>query len=167
MSDDLTAYLYINFNGVELAQRFAFFMNEDTRPDFPDEVPENEAPLVDIFELMPDGGQMQWPSETECTLQFYEDAFEAKEQLILALPYFDIKLALLCEDDFDYCHYKRFDGNFFDFLYSPEALDFEDDDEQHNRQLSEALIALVAKAEAKGKSEATLCLGRALANASV
>lgn len=162
MSDDITGYLYLCFETTEVAQRFAFYMDTDTRPDFPDDVPEHEAPLVDLFDYMPDCDEMDWPSETECVLYFEEDTFEAKELFPKILPHFSVTLALWCEDGFEYCHYMRFDSEYFDFLYSPKPLEDEDDDKKHNRQLSKELINTVSEAAKKGKHHATLCLGRAL-----
>jgi hypothetical protein len=162
MSDDITGHLYLCFDTTEAAQRFAFYMNTDTRPDFPDDVPEHEAPLVDLFDYMPDCDDMDWPSANECVLYFEEDAFEAKELFPRILPHFSVKLALWCEDGFEYCHYMRFDGEYFDFLYSPEPLEDEDDDKNHNRQLSNAQMDAVGKGAEKGAEHALLALGRAL-----
>ncbi len=44
--------LYARFSNTASLERFLFFLEEDTRPSFPDEVEPNEAPWVEHFEFL-------------------------------------------------------------------------------------------------------------------
>ncbi len=148
---DITISVYLGCKTQIIKQRLEFYFDEETRPDFAEEVPESEAKLVDIFELMPQPEEMESLSDTELVLFFELDAFEMMQLLPSILKFFEINKVIILEDSMDYRHYKKFNGEGFDLLHSPEALEDEGDDILYNQNLSSEQIKSFNKATEKGR----------------
>ena len=159
---DVSACLYVSCSSENKCDRLRYYLEPETRPDFPEDVPADEAALVELFEEMPDPEEMNRVAECELIVYFGEDAFSAKELLPKVLPRFQVKQALWYEDSTEHQEYYRFEDDSFEFLYSPEPLESPEDDERYNRELSQAVQDDLHEARKKGIDQALLCLGRAL-----
>jgi hypothetical protein len=115
-----------------------FYLDPETRPDFPDEVPASEAAWVEAFELLPDPSSID--QLDDCTVSVYfDDESDAEPHQICAAIALLEPVSLLSweaiECEVYYQSWKRGNNT---LLYAPEGLENPQDDEKYNRNLDEA-----------------------------
>jgi hypothetical protein len=159
---EASACLYIFCPSKSVSDRLCYYFDPKTRPDFPEDVPDEEAELVDYFEEMPDPEVIKKPTDRELIVYFDEDALEVRELLPNILQHFSMKQALFYEESIEHQAYYRFEEDSFEFFYSPVPLEFPDDEERYNRNLSGSMQAELKQARRKGIDKALLYLGRKL-----
>ncbi len=156
---ELMAMLYVRCADARGRERLAFYLDEATRPDFPDEVPAEEADLVRAFESVDAPAQLLKPSATELVASFEMPSGDTQYALASVLGRFGAEKAIWHESDGGelnvyYCYR---DGDFH-FLYSPQPLDDPEDEARYNRALPQAARELLN--QEAGMAQAVLYLGR-------
>lgn len=120
-------------------QRLMFYLDPETRPDFPDEVPESEATWVEAFELLPDPSSMEQVDDTTVSVYFDDESDAEPHQICEAIALLEPDSLLSWEVVECEVYYQRWkDGN-NTLIYAPEGLEDPQEDEKYNRNLDEAI----------------------------
>lgn len=120
--------IYVRCGAIAQCDRIAFFLRSETRPLFPEDVPEHEENLVEAFEDAETPTSLQ---SDGTTLAAYFDQFEgfdtaeATVKAIAAMQPSDIYLFFA--NDEETRHYYRYAQGELRFLLSELPLDGEDD----------------------------------------
>ncbi len=141
MMSDISAFLYINCRDENQLERLRFYLDPITRPDFPGDVPTDEAEVVTLMETMADPDDIKKCSDTELILLFEEDAFDAKEILPVLFKYFPPRTSVWLELSHDGEAYFCVDEKGFEFVFSPEILDASAEKKLSGRDVSQEFIA--------------------------
>ncbi len=124
---ETNAIIRFTSNLPEILKRIQFYLNDDTRPDFEDEVPNEEKAVFETMEFAEIPFQIERPNET--TLDAYFEFIDETEleSLIKALVWFKQDGAYLYfADDEEYKVYKQYHDDRFIELYhhmDDEAMD--------------------------------------------
>lgn len=130
--------IWVRFADTSSCDRLAFYLDPDTRPDFPDEVPESEASWVDHFELLPDPDQLERVSGDVLLIHFGDDADAQPDQVCEAISLLSPTQLLTREDIEGEVVYHSWQGAQSTLVYAEEGLDDPDDDRRYNRRLDDA-----------------------------
>jgi hypothetical protein len=157
---DITAFLYIQCDSKEQLKRLVSYLDEDTRPDFADDLQENERELFALIEDCPLADEIVQKSDTELQVFFEHDAFEAMQELPKLLAAIQCENAIYMQDSHDETLYYKLSGDSFSFLYSPLPLEDERDDQEFNRKLNGDVLDGAKAAYEIGRLSLLLYLGR-------
>jgi hypothetical protein len=129
--------LWIKFPKASNCKRLIFYLDPDTRPDFPDEVPEAEAKWVGIFELLPDPCSIEQIDEHTVSVYFDDEADAEAHQICAAIALLEPDNILSWESIEGEVYYKSWQGGDNTLIYAPEGLEDPMDDKKYNRVLNE------------------------------
>ncbi len=102
----------------QTAQRLAFYLDGNTRPDFEDEVPEKERDIFKKMEFAETPIEIQWRDDVTFDAYFENIEEIDMEDLLYAVSAFELDNAyLFFADDEEYKTYKQFHNNTFKTLY--------------------------------------------------
>ena len=106
MGSQVQGLLLIETKDKEQAKRLPFYLNIETRPDFPEDVPESEAEWIDIFEVMEEPDLVELIDEHYVAVGFFqeeEDYSQEMEEFSEALVReVGVVSVVLCEFNSDY-----------------------------------------------------------------
>ncbi len=112
------------------------YLDDETRPDFVDDLPDKSEELFSLIEQCPAADSISMKSNTELELFFEFDAFEAMEELPKLLNAMACENAVYMKNSHDETLCYKLDDSYFSFLYSPQPLENESDDKKYNRNLN-------------------------------
>ena len=137
---EYSAAIYVRCSSASQCERLVFYLDAETRPSFPEDVPASEADRVEAFEFLPVPTDLHRPSSASLLAYFDEgvDSFGDIEGIMGAIALAEpAALYLYFADDEETQHYYRHAEGELEFLYSEVPLD--DGDEEYNRRLDEKL----------------------------
>jgi hypothetical protein len=108
MSSLIEFNLLVRHPETEQIKRIGIYLEPDTRPDFPEDVPEEEADWVDAYEVVPYPERLERPDEYTLLL-FYDgdDLGELPEDLANALVLSQPSMILSYSDLEDHVLFER------------------------------------------------------------
>lgn len=130
--------LRITFAEPSSCQRLMFYLDPETRPDFPDEVPDAEAAWVEVFELLPDPSSLEQVDDKTVSVYFDDESDAEPHQICTAIALLEPVRVLSWEVIECEVFYQSWQGGNNTLLYAPEGLDDPQDDKKYNRNLDEA-----------------------------
>jgi hypothetical protein len=130
--------LWVKFPTASSCKRLIFYLDPDTRPDFPDEVPESEVEWVEVFELLPDPCSIEQIDEYTLTVYFDDESDAEPHRVCAAIALLEPDSVLSWESVEGEVYYQSWVGSDNTLLYAPQGLEDPDDDEKYNRNLNEA-----------------------------
>ncbi|MFQ3248097.1 MAG: hypothetical protein ACI9SP_004757 [Arenicella sp.] len=157
---DIVASVYVKCRSENELSRLMSYLNDETRPDFVDDLPDDEKELFDLIEQCPVADELTIKSENELEMFFEFDAFEVKEELPKLLAAMKCENAIYMQDSHDETLYYKLEGNHFSFLYSPIPLEDESDDEEFNRNLKNEDLVGAKSSYESGRLSLLVYLGR-------
>lgn len=131
--------LWIRLPKALACERLIFYLDSATRPDFPDEVPENEAAWVEAFELLPDPSELHRIDASTLMAYFDDESGAEPSSVCEAIALFSPVQLLSWEDVEGEVLYQSWQGDSGTLLYAPEALEDPEDEIKYNRCLNEAV----------------------------
>ena len=109
MGSQVQGLLLIKTKDEEEAKRVAFYLEPDTRPDFPEDVPESEESWIDVFEVMEYPDLIELVDDRYVAVGFYQgetnysqEMEEFSEALVSEVGVISV---VLCEFDSDHGNY--------------------------------------------------------------
>jgi len=81
MGSQVQGLLLIKTKDEEQAKRLPFYLNAETRPDFPEDVPDLEAEWVDVFEVMEDPDLIELVDEYYVAVGFYQEESDYSQEM--------------------------------------------------------------------------------------
>ncbi len=131
-------YIWVEFDAITIADRLPFYLHSETRPDFHDEVPAQEADWVDAFEFLTEPTSIKRINKSSFFIFFNSESNADSFCLCKAIGLLKPKLLLTLENAEGEENYNIWiDGN-NSLVYAPEGLEDPEDDERYNRNLSAA-----------------------------
>lgn len=131
--------IWARFADATSRDRLAFYLDPETRPDFPEEAPESEASWVDHFELLPDPDQIERLSGNVLLVYFGEEADAQPDQVCEAIGLLSPTQLLMRENIEGDVFYHSWQDGQSTLIYAADGLDDPDDDTRYNRQLGDAV----------------------------
>ena len=151
------AVIYVSCRESSNLSRITFFLDGETRPDFYDEVSENEHDMVDAFEDALTPNSIRLPSDNELIAEFHPDDLKELEAVLKAVELLKPdKLLAFFADDEETQHYYQFTDNRLQFIYSEIEFDDPEDNEKYNQNLTSAVAKKISNMEDKGEALAYL-----------
>ena len=147
------AYIVVRCKGASQVEKLLLYLEEATRPDFSDEVPAGEASLFELAEPVPFPSSVNHVSSNLVELSFNEDLIDVKQELPKFLDALNVERSVLLMDSFDEEYFYLQSDGFFEFYYSAEPLESEEDELEFNRELSGEVLKGAINCRAKGKRE--------------
>lgn len=138
MSELLSLSVLARYAHPEAMERLAFYLREESRPEFPDEVPENEAAWVEAFEFLP-AVELERMDDRMMVAHFNSDSGfgDELEDILDAVAltgpeeiYFH---AFLGDNEW----YGRYRSGHKELIWATTGLDDPDEDQRLNQNLSE------------------------------
>lgn len=139
MSELLSFAVLIRYATRAGPKRLAFYLAEETRPSFPDDVPVQEAAWVNAFEFLPTA-ELEQPDDYTLVAHFSNDSGfgdeldEVLDAVALTGPETIYFHAFLGDNEW----YARYRKGRQELVWAVAGLDDPDDDERLNRNLSDA-----------------------------
>jgi len=147
------AAIYVQCSKADELKRIEFYLNGETRPDFPEDVPSGEAQFVEAFEFVPVPESLKILSADALAAHFYPDSLEEVKDLVKALALFKPgKLFMFFSDDGETHHYYRYQDGSLCFVFSEIPLDDSEDEKKYNRNLPTELAKTIENMDDKGKA---------------
>lgn len=131
--------LYTVFNDNKAKDRALFYLQEETRPNFPDEVPESEAELVELFEFLSYPHQVE-AENNSLTLWFgdpyrEEDLHEDIGPMMEGLSILGAKQVLVYWEYEDEACYEQYVNGNKELIWSVYGLESPEDEARYNKIL--------------------------------
>lgn len=125
MGSQVQGLLLIKTRDEEQAKRIPFYLEAETRPDFPEDVPDLEADWVDVFEVIEEPDLIELVDECYVAVGFFQDeedySQEMEEFAEALVNKVGVVSVLLCEFNSDHGNYIwRFRNNESELLWTEE-----------------------------------------------
>lgn len=140
MSINVSAVLTINCKTKQKSKRLKIYLNEDTRPDFPEDAPQNEADWVEPFEFLENPDSIKEIDEKTLLVAFYPEETDftddAKELMKTLLEIVQVESIIYCELGEDWTMFEYLTKDKRKLLWAVDGLDDPEDDDKYNSFLS-------------------------------
>jgi len=147
------AVIYVQCFDAEKLKRIEFYLNGETRPDFPEDVPGSEAQLVEVFEFLPTPESLQCLDLNGLTAHFAPDSLEEMKDLVKGAALFrPDKLLMFFADDEETRHYYCHQDSKLNFMMSEIPFDDPADERKYNRKLPPKLANSIKDMDDKSKA---------------
>lgn len=131
-------YIWVEFDAITIADRLPFYLHSETRPDFHDEVPLQEADWVDAFEFLPEPTLIKRINKSSFFIFFNSESKPNSFELCNAIGLLKPKLLLTLENvEGDESYDMWIDGS-NSLVYAPEDLENQDDNLKFNSNLTQS-----------------------------
>lgn len=161
MSYDGSFFYYVRCESASQIKRLVWYLDEDTRPDFEDDVSPEEKPIFDAIELVPFPDELRvLDSENELLVFFDGEGEDPHDAFTRFINAFKVDSAAFLLSSFDEKAYHCLNDGWFEFLYSPIPLEHPDDDEEFNRKLDGDTLEKAQAAYEQGELELLTFIGR-------
>lgn len=130
-------YIWVEFDVMPIADRLSFYLHSETRPDFHDEVPLQEADWVDAFEFLPEPTSIKRINKSSLFIFFDSELNPDSFELCKAIGLFKPKLLLTLESVEGDDSYDRWSDGNNTLVYAPEGLENQEDNLKYNNNLSQ------------------------------
>jgi len=142
MSINVNAVLYINCKTNQQSKRLQTYLNEDTRPDFPEDAPKEEADWVEPFEFLENPDGVKEIDNKTLLVEFYPEETdftdEAKELIKILLEIVQVESIIYCELGEDWTMFEYYTKDNRQLLWAVDGLDDPESEEKYNSFLSKA-----------------------------
>jgi hypothetical protein len=129
--------LRVTFDDHLKCERLKFYLDPDTRPDFPDEVPDIESDWVGVFELLPDPCLIDLIDDCVVSVYFDDESDADPHQICTAIALLQPTGMLSWEMIEGEVIFQQWQGGDNMLLYAPGGLEDPEDDKKYNRKLDQ------------------------------
>lgn len=140
MSSNASAVLSINCQSNQQSKRLQIYLNEDTRPYFPEDVPQEEVEWVAFFEFLDNPHGIKEVDEKTLFVEFYPDETdfrdEAKELIKTLLEMVGVESIIYCDLGENWTTFEYYTKESRQLLWEVDGYDDEEDDKKCNSFLS-------------------------------
>lgn len=140
MSINVSAVLTINCKTNQQSKCLQVYLNEDTRPDFPEDVSKEEAEWVEPFEFLENPDSIKEIDDKTLLVEFYPEETdftdEAKKLIKTLLEIVQVESIIYCELGEDWTMFEYYSKDNRQLLWAVDGLDDPVSEEKYNSFLS-------------------------------
>ncbi len=140
MSINVNAVLHIRCKTSQQSKRLQAYLNEDSRPDFPEDVPPEEVEWVEPFEFLENPDSIKEIDDKTLLVEFYPEETdftdEAKELIKTLLEIVQVESIIYCELGEDWTVFENYTKDNHQLLWAVDGLDDQESEEKYNSFLS-------------------------------
>ncbi len=140
MSINVSAVLNIHCKTKQQSKRLQIYLDEDTRPDFPEDAPQEEAEWVEPFEFLENPDSIKEIDDKTLLVEFYPEETdftdEAKELIKTLLEIVQVESIIYCELGEDWTIFENYTIDNRQLLWAVDGLDDPESEEKYNSFLS-------------------------------
>lgn len=141
MSINVNAVLSIHCKTKQQCKRLQVHFNEESRYDFPEDAPKEEAEWVEPFEFLENPDGIKEINEKTLLIEFYPEETDftddAKELIKILLEVVKVESIIYCELGEDWTMFEYLTQDKRQLLWAVEGLDDDESEEKYNSFLSE------------------------------
>ena len=140
MSINVSAVLFIRCRTAKQINRLQVYFDEESRYDFPEDAPKEEAEWVEPFEFLENPDGVKEIDKKNLLVEFYPEETdftdEAKALIKTLVEIVGVESIIYCELGEDWTMFEYFSKDMHRLLWAVEGLDDKESDEKYNSFLS-------------------------------